>query len=70
MTNRRDGLLQQLIKLPNPLEESMRSWLDYSDLGVVESDVADLLDLMTDSSLAFADSNTKEVWVPLHCWLP
>ena len=68
MINRQDELLKRLLNLPNPLEEGMGLWLDYADLGVNESDVADLLDLMTDESLAFADSNTKEVWIPLHCW--
>ena len=43
-------------------------WIDYSQYGFDETDVTALLELIADDSLNQADTNSKEVWVPLHAW--
>lgn len=43
-------------------------WLDYLQYGFDVADVPELLRLVSDESLHGADSNSSEVWVPLHAW--
>ncbi len=44
------------------------SWPDYLQYGFDETDVPDLLNLISDESLDQADSKSSEVWAPLHAW--
>lgn len=43
-------------------------WPDYSKMGIDQSDVPELIRLISDESLHQADDKTPEVWVPLHAW--
>jgi hypothetical protein len=43
-------------------------WPDYKQYGITAEDVDDLLRLATDASLNSADTESKDVWVPLHAW--
>jgi HEAT repeat protein len=43
-------------------------WPDYKQYGFAREDVEDLLELVTDTSLHGASSESNEVWVPLHAW--
>lgn len=45
-----------------------RTWPDYLKYGFDEHDVPALLALVADESLNNADTESKEVWVPLHAW--
>jgi uncharacterized protein len=52
------------------LGEAERSgdWPDYLQYGFDETDVPALLELVADQSLHQADSESNEVWAPLHAW--
>lgn len=58
------------IKILFELGEANRSgdWPDYLQYGFDETDVPALLGLVADQSLHQADSESKEVWAPLHAW--
>lgn len=45
-----------------------KKWQDYGALGITQEDVLILLELMVDPDLNDADSETTEVWAPLHAW--
>ena len=44
------------------------SWPDYLQFGFDETDVPALLKLISDESLDQANSDSSEVWAPLHAW--
>ena len=50
------------------VHRSRTDWLDYSEYGIGEDDVDDLINLVTDVSLHSAPTDSNEVWVPLHAW--
>ena len=58
------------IKLLLEIGEADRSgdWPDYLQYGFVETDVPALLDLVADEALDKVDSDSAEVWAPLHAW--
>ncbi len=72
MTNRQDEILERLLELPTPFESRQETgrdeWLDYPAIGLVESDAPNLLALMATESFNAALDDTKEVWIPMHCW--
>jgi len=43
-------------------------WPDYLQYGFTEADVPALLELVADESFDQADSDSREVWAPLHAW--
>jgi hypothetical protein len=43
-------------------------WLDYGDLGISTEQIPDLIKMLGDQALRWADSATDEVWSPVHAW--
>ena len=43
-------------------------WLNYSNFGITDKDIPELVEMATDSSLNFGDPNSSYVWAPLHAW--
>ncbi len=50
------------------LQESQNQWPDYSEYGIGAEHIFDLIQLATDSELHGADSESLEVWAPIHAW--
>jgi hypothetical protein len=52
------------------LGEADRSgtWPDYLQYGFSEKDIPALLDLVADQTFDQMDSESTEVWAPLHAW--
>lgn len=50
------------------LQESDHQWPDYSEYGIGTEHIPDLIQLATDSELHWADSESLEVWAPIHAW--
>lgn len=47
---------------------SMRNWPNYLELGISEEHIPELIRMLTDDDLNMADSESSEVWAPLHAW--
>ncbi len=47
---------------------TMRVWPDYLQLGLKAKHVPELIRMATDEDLHFADSDSLEVWAPVHAW--
>jgi len=45
-----------------------RGWPNYLDLGLRPEHVPDLIEMATDEELNWADSESLEVWAPVHAW--
>ena len=45
---------------------SLRKWPDYSAYEIGAEHIPDLIQLATDSELHWADSESLEVWAPIH----
>ena len=43
-------------------------WPDYLQYGFTETDIPALLDLVADQTFDQMDSESTEVWAPLHAW--
>lgn len=44
-------------------------WPDYlQELGITSADIPELIRMMTDDDLNWADSDSIEVWAPVHAW--
>jgi hypothetical protein len=43
-------------------------WPNYLDMGFTNKDVPDLIRMALDPDLNFADSDSSEVWAPIHAW--
>ena len=56
----------KLLTLGDPRNE--RKWRDYLALGIKSEHVPDLIRMMQDEELRWADSESKEVWANLHAW--
>ena len=50
------------------LQESDHQWPDYSEYGIGAEHIPDLIQLATDSELHWADSESLDVWAPIHAW--
>ncbi|MBI5566305.1 MAG: DUF1186 domain-containing protein [Chloroflexi bacterium] len=46
----------------------MRQWPNYLALGLISEHVPELIRMATDDDLHFADSDSLEVWAPIHAW--
>jgi HEAT repeat protein len=46
----------------------MREWPDYLQLGLASEHVPELIRMAADEDLHFADSDSLEVWAPVHAW--
>jgi hypothetical protein len=47
---------------------NFRDWPDYRQLGLGPEHVPDLIRMTTDDDLLWADSESLEVWAPIHAW--
>lgn len=47
---------------------NFRDWPDYLQLGLAPEHVPDLIRMATDEDLLWADSDSPEVWAPIHAW--
>lgn len=47
---------------------TMRHWPDYRQYGLVPEHIPDLIRMVTDEELYLADSDSAEVWAPIHAW--
>ncbi len=45
-----------------------REWPNYLDLGLSSEHVPELIEMATDKELNWADSESLEVWAPVHAW--
>lgn len=45
-----------------------REWSDYLEAGIGPEHTADLIRMATDGELNQADSESLEVWGPIHAW--
>jgi hypothetical protein len=45
-----------------------REWPDYLQLGLTSEHVSELIRMATDEDLHFADTESLEVWAPVHAW--
>jgi hypothetical protein len=45
-----------------------REWPNYLDLGLSSEHVPELIEMATDQELNWADSESLEVWAPVHAW--
>jgi hypothetical protein len=43
-------------------------WPNYLELGLTQAHVPDLIRMATDPELNWADSDSLEVWAPVHAW--
>ena len=43
-------------------------WPDYLELGLTQEHVPELIRMATDEELNWADSDSLEVWAPIHAW--
>lgn len=60
---------------PSPVSElltlgdcRLRSWPDYLALGLGPEHIPDLIRMALDEELHWADSDSLEVWAPVHAW--
>ncbi len=47
---------------------SPEDWPDYRQLGIGSEHIPELIHMATDEELNLADSESLEVWAPLHAW--
>jgi hypothetical protein len=48
--------------------DSMVEWPDYRELGLGPEHVGELIEMATDEDLNWADSDSLDVWAPIHAW--
>lgn len=46
----------------------IREWPNYLELGFTREHIPELLRMLTDDDLIWADSDSLDVWAPLHAW--
>ncbi len=66
MANTYDHPVARLLTLGDV--RGQREWADYVALGLTETYIPDLIQMALDEALLWADSDTDEVWAPLHAW--
>lgn len=47
---------------------NLRDWPSYLELGLSAEHINDLVRMATDAELNWADSDSLEVWAPIHAW--
>jgi len=47
---------------------NFKGWPNYLDLGLTEEHIPELIRMATDEELNWADSDSLEVWAPIHAW--
>lgn len=59
--------VDQLLTLGDP-PFSAYDWATYTDLGLLPAHIPELIRIVTDEALHQADSDSAEVWAPVHAW--
>jgi hypothetical protein len=57
--------INTLLPLGRP---DLEEWLDYGQFGLTADHVAELTRLATDKGLYYSDSDSPEVYAPIHAW--
>jgi hypothetical protein len=47
---------------------NFKTWPNYPELGLTKDHIPELIRMATDEELAWADSDSLEVWAPTHAW--
>jgi hypothetical protein len=70
MTETYHDPVAQLLTLGDPRQEGWMSpeWRDYLALGLAAEHVPELVRMALDEDLHWADSESPDVWAPLHAW--
>jgi len=58
--------VSELLTLGDPRQRLRR--IDYHKIGLTEEHIPDLIRMLQDNDLHWADSEGTEVWAPLHAW--
>jgi HEAT repeat protein len=58
--------VSELLSLGDPRQR--QGWVDYPALGLTEEHVPELIRMVQDEDLHWADGESDEVWAPLHAW--
>jgi hypothetical protein len=58
--------VSELLSLGDPRQHV--GWVNYAALGLTEEHVPELISVVQDEDLNWADSESDEVWAPLHAW--
>jgi HEAT repeat protein len=58
--------VSELLSLGDPRQH--QGWVDYPALGLTEEHVPELIRMVQDEDLHWADGESDEVWAPLHAW--
>ena len=66
MTSNYTEPVAQLLTYGDPREET--GWPNYLSLGFTEEHIPELIEMTTDEELKWADSESLEVWAPVHAW--
>lgn len=66
MTSNYTEPVAQLLEYGDPREH--KEWPDYLSLGLTDEHIPDLINMAIDEELNWADSESSEVWAPLHAW--
>jgi len=48
--------------------ETIKEWPDYLTIGLGHEHIPELIRMVTDPKLIWADQNNLEVWAPVHAW--
>ena len=43
-------------------------WPDYLEIGLTHEHIPELINMVKDRELLWADQNSVEVWAPVHAW--
>jgi HEAT repeat protein len=60
--------VNQLLTYGDARVVSRGGWPDYLELGLGPEHIPDLIRMATDNELNWANSDSLEVWAPLHAW--
>ena len=48
--------------------QEMSGWPDYLEMGITHEHIPELIRMVTDRKLLWADQDSIEVWAPVHAW--
>lgn len=71
-----EGFVMEINRYPPPVDKlltygdcrELYPWPDYLELGLGPEHIPDLIRMATDEELRWADSESLEVWAPIHAW--
>lgn len=60
--------VDQLLRMGENFEDPEGGWHDYLGMGIGPEHIPDLIRMAVDEDLNNADSESDEVWAPIHAW--